>query len=74
MAKLKREKFYMDPKQFAAWRKAKGLTQRQAGELIGVETLRISKWECGVAPVPKFAVIIYTLHDRLAMHQPIPKE
>ena len=31
-------------------RKAKGYTQKQLSELLGISDKTISKWECGVSP------------------------
>ncbi|WP_349968750.1 helix-turn-helix domain-containing protein [Roseburia faecis] len=43
MDQVKIEKFISDE------RKAKGYTQKQLSELLGISDKTISKWECGVS-------------------------
>ena len=62
---MKKQKFYCEPRKFAAMRHKLGFTQAKAAAIIGVRTLRISAWECGRAPVPQAAVVIYDLLTEL---------
>lgn len=42
------------------FRKQRGLTQEQLGEMVGVKKALVSKWEHGLKPAPLCAV---RLHD-----------
>lgn len=46
------------PEQLRMWRKSRGLTQTQAGEVLGVSVNTIVYWEGGKAPSERFRKII----------------
>jgi transcriptional regulator with XRE-family HTH domain len=43
----------MTPEEMRSWRKRLGLTQEQAGEVLGVTSRAIAKWESKEAPIDK---------------------
>ena len=42
----------MTPAEFSAWRKRLGLTQAEAGAMLGVARRTVQQWEQAVAKVP----------------------
>lgn len=42
----------MTPEQLREWRKARGLTQQQIAELVGVSDRAIKYWEQGARKIP----------------------
>lgn len=46
----------MTAAEFQSLRKSRGLTQRQAAELIGVTVKAVEHWEQGRRTVPQYAV------------------
>ena len=56
-------------KQIKRYRKDKGITQEQLGQLVGVTTQAVSKWECGGTPdaelLPKLSQVLCVSIDAL---------
>ena len=44
----------MTPEELREWRKARGLTQQQLAELLGVTRKAISNWECKERKIPPY--------------------
>lgn len=47
----------MEPEDLIAWRKARGLTQEQLADLLGITKSGICKWEVGDRKIPPFLPI-----------------
>jgi transcriptional regulator with XRE-family HTH domain len=47
-----------------AWRKRLGLTQAQAGEILGVTPRAVAKWEAGQAPIDKRTQLATQMYEQ----------
>jgi transcriptional regulator with XRE-family HTH domain len=48
------------PDGLKAWRAARGLSQRELGELLDVTNMSVWRWESGAVPIPR--VVELALH------------
>ena len=44
----------MDPDELTAWRKSHSLTQRELGEILGVNKTTVYRWEKNIRIIPPF--------------------